>query len=351
MNEDGQKVYGLTSFPEWDGNIYPLAFTIAYEMYGNYQYWPLFVNGNDLSYSMGWDDDGIFKRIFDLLFKANQMGLVDPDSVTQTYTDYMAKFASERVLAYWAWGGTGNIYKVVPFMNMKTVNFTAPWYLGNSVGRAGLWVGKKTNEAVIERTLEFINYCIDLDNAWYLWNGPQGEAWDLNEDGIPYRTELWDELADESVELSVGGNPRMEELVNVFGFWRFVNPRVSYAKYGGVGIGGGGWALRPGIDKDSVQASYEKLMIDQFNVTWDGPDLTATQLVNYIGLFAPARYASPVLPDAVKEFNASRMPSVYGNFWEMIFAENQAQYDALWADASTKMREMWQNVGITEEEL
>lgn len=348
-NADGQKTYSITGFPAWDASYYLTLAAMPSEMYGfTYCMYPLEINTNDLSYNLIWEDDSMFKRVLEFMFDANQLGLVDPDAATQTYDDYLAKFTNRRVLSYWAWGGNVDTYKLLPFENMSTVCYSGPWLLGNSSGSAAIWASATAEPKVIERVCEFINYMVDYDNAWYMFNGPQGEYWDLNSSGTPYITELGEKLAaDPMLELAEGGNPVSGNVMATLGYWRFVNPRNIHPQYG-VPFSGG-WALRDGYVKDPIQASWESYMTNKYKVQFKG-NLSEIELATASNTFAEPRIATPVVPDEIKDFY-TRMSSIYETFWQMVYAPNRTKFDSLWASAQSSLQEMFDSTGFTADNL
>ena len=350
-NEDGQKVYAFTYFTSWDASWNFSMANISNEMIGgwNRSLYPLLISTEDLSYYLFWEDGSPFKRMVEFFFEANQLGMFDPDAPVQTFDDYGAKFASHRALAYWAWGGNEDFYRLVPFDNMKTTTYNGPWYLGNVSGGGGVWVSNGRDEQYIERTCEFLNYMIDYDNAWYTAYGPKGTYWNLNSDGIPYITELGTELSKNAeMKIAEGGNPGTQSAMGILGYWRYFNPATVHPGYG-VPFTTAGWALRDGYVKEPIQASWEDYMFEKYGVKSVG-NLTNIELLDAAGTFAEYRICNPTQPDAIKDFNA-RLSSVYENWWNMVFAANRAEFDSLWISTQDTLAEMWKTTGWTKEKL
>ena len=105
VSEAGNPVYGFSLFKDWDGNMMNAAKQPAcfygYEEYGFVLYK---VDGSD--YQDILDENSIYQRILKFYFDANQMGLLDPDSLNQNYTDVYNKCATGDVLfSCWPWLG------------------------------------------------------------------------------------------------------------------------------------------------------------------------------------------------------------------------------------------------------
>ena len=105
VSEAGNPVYGFSLFKDWDGNMMNAAKQPAcfygYEEYGFVLYK---VDGSD--YQDILDENSIYQRILKFYFDANRMGLLDPDSLNQNYTDVYNKCATGDVLfSCWPWLG------------------------------------------------------------------------------------------------------------------------------------------------------------------------------------------------------------------------------------------------------
>jgi multiple sugar transport system substrate-binding protein/putative aldouronate transport system substrate-binding protein len=80
--ENGEKTYGFSSFPDWDGNTVRLAremlFCLGYTNASDYIW--MSHDGSKLSYFM--DDNGEYKKALKFMNQAYRKGLLDPDSST-----------------------------------------------------------------------------------------------------------------------------------------------------------------------------------------------------------------------------------------------------------------------------
>ena len=348
-NEDGQRNYGFTFFPSWEGGYYPMLAVYTTEMLGYYNgLFPLMINMNDLSYNLLWDDDGPAKKMLQFWFDANQMGLLDPDMGASDWGDFRAKADAHRTMACWqSWGTSYDWTKVVPFSEMRTRVYHGAWPLGNGNGSAiALWAGNTRGDEYIERSMEFINYMIEYDNAWFITYGPQGEFWDLNADGIPYITEFGATMSgDATVTLSDGGNPMTAGTMSTLGYWRYYNPNWIHPTFG-VSYSTSGWAKLEGHEKTATQQSWEAWAERVHGVVpAPGAELSESRLIDGIGGFAPDLISGPMAPPELQEF-ASSMTNVYQSWWEMIYAKDQKTFDALWQSTQATLQGMWEASGL-----
>jgi putative aldouronate transport system substrate-binding protein len=101
VNEAGQRVYGISLFSSW-GSL-PNYFSLYYGsgMIGTFLEIDLVKNTTRSIL----DNDSYYKRGLQFYFTANQMGIVDPDSLSQSYEDMLVKGKAGRVLfSWWPWG-------------------------------------------------------------------------------------------------------------------------------------------------------------------------------------------------------------------------------------------------------
>ena len=80
-SDSGKPAYAFSLFPDWDGTSMTCADKYAI-MYGYGRNDNGFVNykANGKDYFVLDDDDGIYHKTLEMYFKANQMGMLDPDS-------------------------------------------------------------------------------------------------------------------------------------------------------------------------------------------------------------------------------------------------------------------------------
>ena len=139
-SDSGKKTYAISLFKDWDGNMMVNAKNIA-SLYGYNEL------GFVLSKADGSDiqdittDDGEYVKALRFLFKANQAGLVDPESTTQNYDILSNKYRDGQVLTS-LWGFQGqSVYnttehkkKGVGFMPMF-IEDSAPYSIQRGMER------------------------------------------------------------------------------------------------------------------------------------------------------------------------------------------------------------------------
>jgi putative aldouronate transport system substrate-binding protein len=97
VNADGQRQYGISSFPSWDGIYASQPYYTGVFLYGKRE-GPGFLEVDGTTGTVGTvlDDGSAYKRGVKFYFKANQLGILDPASASQNADDWSAKVNAGR---------------------------------------------------------------------------------------------------------------------------------------------------------------------------------------------------------------------------------------------------------------
>lgn len=201
--EDGKKVYGMSLFPDWDSGIYAFASNLMMDVgveaglverdFVNYKNDE---NYEDIIYRSALADDSTYKEAMKFFFKANQMGLYDPDSMTQTQVDSNAKTQSGNALmvfGYWNIEysaedkAAGRGFACIPLATKEHKFVTHD--LSACPGGTHNFVTISKDCKNIDAACALINIMYDPEFTITYMNGPRGDVWDQLEDGTPYMVE------------------------------------------------------------------------------------------------------------------------------------------------------------------
>lgn len=195
-DELGNETYGASLWPDWDGNMvmYVKALGTAYYGYdelGFGLYNP--VNGEFYS---ALDPNGPYIEMLKFFNKMYREGLLDPNSMTQTYDEMGTKVKNGGVF----WG-------IFNYASSMTYNTTAHLEAGkmmyarvpdeanpivygmSTLGGNRIWsVGAYT--AYPELCMAILDFLATPEGSLTMWYGPRGLTWDYNEEGGMYFTEL-----------------------------------------------------------------------------------------------------------------------------------------------------------------
>nr|MDE7288124.1 hypothetical protein [Oscillospiraceae bacterium] len=196
-DENGNETYAVSMWPDWDGTLvmYVKSFATCYWGYegdmgcGHYD-----VDTGEFYYAV--DEGSPYLRSLKFFNKLNQAGLIDPNSMTQTYNEM-----SEKVKA----GGV--FYSIFDYAGSQLYNDenhleegkgmyplipsdATPLCEGMNVfGGNRLWtIGANTEYP--ELCMAIINYLCTPEGYMTYWWGPKDLCWYYDEEGYTHFTEL-----------------------------------------------------------------------------------------------------------------------------------------------------------------
>ena len=197
-NEDGDPAYPFTLWADWDGNdnmigianVVQLTTWYGEKLKGSAMLKP------DYTFSPLYERENAYYKITKFLNKANQMGLVDPDSGTQPWDTAVAKMSTGRVDVMWySWqtgfwnsvdrlnAGTGFIF--IP-VGDQTYYADADRYYGSD---RMFGIGAGVEGEKYDRIMAFLDWYASPEGATFQHNGIEGLNYTVGEDGkfIPYK--------------------------------------------------------------------------------------------------------------------------------------------------------------------
>lgn len=198
-SESGMPTYGFSIWSDWDGNM--VMYVKAFAALFGYDEGDGFNNAGFLLYSPddgdcqgALDPDGWYIRTLKLFFNANQMGLLDPDSISQKFDDVIRKYQDGAVLfSLFPWVcnvyntpervNQGKGFRYVPIKGQKIISYGFDERGGTRV----ISIGAKAEHP--ERLMELINWLYTPEGVMTNYNGPQGLTWEMK-DGRPVLTEF-----------------------------------------------------------------------------------------------------------------------------------------------------------------
>ncbi len=201
-SESGARTYAFSFFRDWDANLMNAAKQPCC-FYGYDEFGFVLAKADGSDFQSIIDPESLYMRVLRWFFEANQMGLVDPESPTQSYNDMTAKLADGQILfSPWPWvvqplyntgehKNEGKGYMMMDIKDMEIYSYgSSPW--GNQ--KTVIAVGSKARDP--ERMAHFIDWLyspegIRANGAQGAGGmaGPRGLCWELGEDG-PYLTDF-----------------------------------------------------------------------------------------------------------------------------------------------------------------
>jgi len=340
-SKDGKNTYGITLWKDWDNYSMFLATengpTIGIDCGDQLGQLPFlqvdFTNGKTAN---TLDMDSQYIQALKFYYKANQMGLVDPDSLTQTYDAAKAKLVEGRIfLGTWAWftdafNTTENTQAEVPkgFAAVLPANTKMLIAGKNNIGNhSPIAIGSATKN--LDACLKYVDFMYSTDGLQMLYNGAEGTTWNMGSDGKPALTEEgWKYVNDMNLELPEGG--KWGDGTRVLGFnglsLGFINPKTQEP-----------------INYQIWESTKKYNIKNQTNLQKDWTSATGYQYtIDYVkakNIYTEMPLAKSLITPMTDEISstAARIGDIVkANSWKMVFAKDDAEFEALYKDMVTK---------------
>lgn len=332
VNADGEPVYAMSLFKDWDGGAM-MAATQFYAIFGYGDQWNyVFPHATEDSYITLLDEGGIYFRTLKFYFDLNQMGLLDPDSITQTYSEVTTKEQTGRVLFNWFNPiksnfntaenlAAGKAVTLLPMSTQTNYGYTGkPYGYGRTVS-----IGAKCEQP--ERLLKIIDWMFSDEGLMESYNGPKGGTWDYNEKGEPVLTELgWACYNDQMTEMpaELGGGTFYEGMNKGF----YVYPSINFD------LASTGYPVNRDLWPCVLSREMPEILQDWSNHM--GGALTSIDALinkgNIVKTINQAVFSTeePLQMDMMLQQKASQVGSVLTEYnWKMVLAADEAEFNAL----------------------
>lgn len=328
--EDGDKTYGFSFFKDWDGNLMnaikqPCCF------YGYDESGFVLVKADGSDYQSIIEGNSLYIRILKFFFKANQMGLVDPESLTQSYSDYVEKYTDGQIFfSPWPWAaqpqyntasnkeqGKGYMMANIEDMQIYSYGCTPD---GNAKSVIAIGAGAKDPQ----RMADFINWLyspegVRANGAGSITGtgGPEGLCWEYGEDG-PVLTEYGKKaLFENNVEVpeEYGG-----------GLWTDGKSELNYTAINHGELDEKGYPYMFQM-WDSVQ-ELQETALDKDWRDFMGADNAMEYLIQNDKLIVSPGGSYVLEPENTEQTAVRKQcrTVIQKYSWEMVFAESEAEF-------------------------
>lgn len=331
--DDGKKTYAFSFFKDWDDNMMNAAKQPCC-LYGYDEYGFVLAKADGSDYQSIIDEDSIYIRMCRFLYEANQMGLIDPESVTQNYEECFEKYKEGRVLySPWPWLGQsayntaehveqGKGFMFAPVEDMQVYSYGCNTY-GNQ--KCVIGIGSQAKDP--ERLADFIDWLysdegISVNGAQLAGAtaGPQGLTWEMGEDG-PYLTDFGKKALfdrDAVVPESEGGGNWTDGTSTL----NFKTVSQSEKSEEGYYFAFEMWDSVQELNMSPLLEDWRKVM---------GADSTREYLEEHdMLLVAPGcSYLAPVETSEQQTIRNQCKKAVQKYSWNMVFAENEEEFQEM----------------------
>lgn len=186
---DGLSVYGIPAFTTWGMWGHVLFSVTLPGSYSNMTIWSMVLNNKSLKLVDNYTDPASpLWDYIEFLYKENQLGIFDTDSLIASWDDIGTKATNGQYVGG-MWGAmfssantllasTGEGYATIPVTN-GGVWGGSDWRYGQKNMRCVSATAERPDKVV-----EFLNFCYSTDGARIMNSGIEGENWDYI-DNVP----------------------------------------------------------------------------------------------------------------------------------------------------------------------
>lgn len=332
-SDSGKPTYGFSMWPDWDGNLMMNAKQFAC-MQGYDELGFLLVNANEDKYQDFLQTDGYYLRTLKMYYNANKMGLVDPDSISQKFDNVSTKMIDGQILFTWfPWMSTsyntkarvdaGKGFAFVPFSEEKVYSYGFANYGGNRI----ISIGSKTKQPT--RVMELVDWLYSPEGVMVSNYGPKGLAWDVK-DGKPTLTDFGKKALptnDVQVPTNYGG-----------GSWK---DGVNAMNYVTVNTS----SIDPDFKEPYDYQQWKTTIADssKLDKDWQTQMKASTAkeylVKNKMIAVSPVTIFTAASPDTTVQQKMNQIKTIIvQDSWKMVFAKNDAEYNSLLKDMTTKAK-------------
>lgn len=320
QNEEGMNVYAMNLFSDFDTTHFFNMMSI-YSILG--YHWNYLPYGIEYEIETGtpysiFREDSVYRRGARFMYELNQQGLLDPDSLTQERATADKKVSSKASVAGWAgvpgWAGKG--YLPVPFDEFKPSLVTEEPY-----GKVGIAIS--ANAENVDTCLKFVDMLADYDALLTLYNGPQGDRWDIK-DGKLVMTDKFKEY------LEAGGGTYVLENGEEYSLFNI----VSYIPNMGNTIEKYGEPFPMTLWTEYVDRQYETEDAQAWSARYGYKYLkdlleaenkmTAVMDTSFVPFLTPDSDDKKLTLAALKDV-------IVPSTWELIYAKDDAEFEQIWS--------------------
>jgi multiple sugar transport system substrate-binding protein/putative aldouronate transport system substrate-binding protein len=337
VNKAGEPAYAITLWADWDGasieNVnQPLRWYGA-EPAGSLH---VFTDGTMTPLT---DDSGPYLKMLKFFFKANLMGIVDPDSGTQQWDSVYTKMSSKRVYLLWnnwqlgftnstANGNAGENFVFIPIGDMQVFQAGDSYY-----GTDRTWgVGSKVSGGKYTRVMEFLDWLASSEGLNYQYAGLLDFTYEKLSDGSYTRTTAGETRftdnppVPEKYGLGTGGFNDGNNWINQWIVYEgAIDPVTNHSYF---------YILWP----DEIRKAANKTS-KEWAAHYGGAENETDYLLknNLMKIVPSVNIGLPSDTSDIELIRSQCGDLLCDTSWKMIFAKNEAEFNKLWSDMKIQL--------------
>ena len=333
-NEKGDPGYAFSLWNDWDNNYIETAGQLT-KLLGEEAKDSILL-GADGTIKPLTDKDGAYYKILKFFNKANAMGLVDPDSGTQDWNSACDKMKEKRVYLMWySWqlgfwntperGNARENFELAPVKELGIYQESDSYY---GDGRC-IAIGSQVSPENAKRIMAFLDWYASPEGCVYLHDGMEGYNYVVLENGKYDLTEIGQValMANSPVPEELGGG-NYGDGMSMINQW--IVAGVSPNPLTGEPYASQYWAST--IERNNTTTIKE--WSERFGAAGEMDYLKKNDQLKVV-----LRYTKP-LPEDGAEMGLIRSQckkQVCEYSWRVIFAKDEAEFDALWDEMTEKL--------------
>lgn len=332
-SDSGKPTYALSFFKDWDGNMMNNAKQPTC-YYGYDELGFVLAKADGSEYQDITDSDSMYMKVLEFFYKANQMGLVDPESTTQNYDTMYSKYQDGQILfSFWPWLGqaayntpsnkeAGKGFMLADIDNMQIFSFGC---IPNGDVKNSIMIGSKAEDP--QRLADFIDWLYSPEGIMASASqtgstcGPEGLTWEM-QDGQPVLTEfgkkaLYGEEA--AVPEEWGG-----------GTWKDGVSQLNYTAVNKKDVNPDNGFVYDFSMWDSVLATNNTALdLDWQEKMGAKTTMEYLQANNKIIVAPGSGFAAPEEDSQITTLRGQCKATIVDTSWQMIFASDDEQFKSL----------------------
>ena len=332
-SDSGKKTYAISLFKDWDGNMMVNAKNYA-SLYGYDEIGFVMARADGSDFQDVTDEKGVYVDALKFLFKANQEGLVDPESTTQNYDILSDKYRDGQVLSsLWSWQGASYYNTVehkeqgkgfMPLMIDDMSCFSMGCYSqGNTKGVIA--IGSQAKDP--ERLADFIEWLyspegMEISGQANGAAGPEGLTWE-RKDGKAVYTKYGEKALPSNAEPvpDEWGGGTWKDGVSALNFKSLAlvdeDPKIGEPYLTTM------WEAQLAKNNTPIDQDWQKYA--------EGSKTTIEYLENKKALsVAPGTsYITPAESSDIATLRSQCKTVIVDSSWKMIFAKDEAEFNSI----------------------
>lgn len=333
-NANGDPAYAISLWPDWDSqymeNVAQLTKIYGQEVNGSV------LIGADNTIKPLTDKASAYYKMLNFFYKANKMGLVDPDSATQDWNSMVSKMSEKRVYMLWySWqygfwnnperGQARENYMEIPIADTNLYQVSNTYYGDGRV----IGVGSGVTGEKYDRIMAFLDWYASPEGLQYQHCGFEPLIYTTNADGTYSLTEAGE--ARFSTEVIVpdelgGGN--WNDGNNAINQW--IVAAVDTNPLNGEPYDTSLWSSS--IERN--QTTTTKEWAEMFGAADDVAYLSEHNMMTPV---ASVNVALDIDTTDISLIRNQCGDLIKDTSWQMIYAKDDAEFDKMWEDMCTQL--------------